>query len=359
VLDEGQPVVGTEVTLTSSQPAFPDSSVLPVGTRSSSLTNQDGNAEFLINPLGNEPFDRTDFQALTSVGEKEFACQSTVTAGLGTMFQPYVARVPEITETLALVREVQEELFAGNPEDGPEIDAAKLKQQLLELLQREPWLRARLLAYRPLLQDYVNDNSIDLNEQMLLDLNDTLWVVGERGGSEVKKAAEYLAASLSPLLFLARADVGTGPGWKDPSLIAGSDATTVFARLPLSFEENIGQAHPSADYVSRGPGYGLFISAQEAVIVRGDPGRLGSAERALHMALVGAQVAARATGEEPLPGPQSLSDWQRRWHRDVRHWSKVGYKQVYPGIDIVYYGNRRRLEFDFIAAPGADQDASG
>ena len=130
VLDEGEPVAGAEVTLTASQPAFPDSSALPVETQSSSLTDEDGNAKFLINPLANGSFDRTGFQAVTSVGEQEFTCQSTVTAGLGTMLQPYLARLPEIVEMLALVREVQEEVLAGNPEAGPEIDAIKFRQQM-------------------------------------------------------------------------------------------------------------------------------------------------------------------------------------------------------------------------------------
>src|SRR5207237_5524425 len=30
------------------------------------------------------------------------------------------------------------------------------------------------------------------------------------------------------------------------------------------------------------------------------------------------------------------------------------YERVYPGIDLVYYGNQRQLEYDFVVAPGAD-----
>jgi hypothetical protein len=45
------------------------------------------------------------------------------------------------------------------------------------------------------------------------------------------------------------------------------------------------------------------------------------------------------------------------WVTNVPHYGRVRYEDVYPGIDLVYYGNRHRLEYDFVVAPGADPRA--
>ena len=43
-----------------------------------------------------------------------------------------------------------------------------------------------------------------------------------------------------------------------------------------------------------------------------------------------------------------------KWHRDIPTYGKVEYKGVYPGINLVYYGNQQQLEYDFVVAPGID-----
>ncbi|TMI11754.1 MAG: hypothetical protein E6H40_03915, partial [Betaproteobacteria bacterium] len=43
-----------------------------------------------------------------------------------------------------------------------------------------------------------------------------------------------------------------------------------------------------------------------------------------------------------------------KWRTNVPTYAKVHYRAVYPGIDLVYYGNQRQLEYDFVVAPGAD-----
>ena len=44
----------------------------------------------------------------------------------------------------------------------------------------------------------------------------------------------------------------------------------------------------------------------------------------------------------------------KRWMTGVKHYGRVSYSGVYPGVDLVYYGNQRQLEYDFVVAPGAD-----
>jgi hypothetical protein len=57
-----------------------------------------------------------------------------------------------------------------------------------------------------------------------------------------------------------------------------------------------------------------------------------------------------------LPGISNyfLGNDPKKWHTDVPNYARVEAKGVYRGIDLAYYGNQRKLEYDFIVAPGAD-----
>ncbi len=76
----------------------------------------------------------------------------------------------------------------------------------------------------------------------------------------------------------------------------------------------------------------------------------------MRLELEGAARAARAVALSPLPGKTHyfLGNDPRRWRSDVPTFARVRYAAVYPGVDVVYYGNQRQLEYDFIVAPGAD-----
>ena len=77
------------------------------------------------------------------------------------------------------------------------------------------------------------------------------------------------------------------------------------------------------------------------------------------MKLVGANVSPRVVGLEELSGKSNyfLGNDLTKWRTDVPHYAKVRYQDVYPGVDLVYYGNQRQLEYDLIVAPGADPEA--
>ena len=128
-----------------------------------------------------------------------------------------------------------------------------------------------------------------------------------------------------------------------------------YGKLPLQFEANRGQTHKDVRFLSRGPGYGLYLTADEAVLVLSKPA--ADAKRvALRMSLVGAAHKPLASGIDELPGKANyfIGRDPSKWRRDVPTYGKVHYQNVYPGIDLVYYGNQRQLEYDFVLAPGAD-----
>lgn len=149
--------------------------------------------------------------------------------------------------------------------------------------------------------------------------------------------------------------------------------------LPLSFEANTGQTDARVKFLSRGSNYGLYLTSDEAVMVFPSHKRrdnkiknahsLGSESLPLpdspkrrevvRMKLVGADEDAEPQGVDELPGKTNyfLGNDSANWRTDVTNYRKIRYEEIYPGIDMVYYGNSGELEYDFIVAPHADPRA--
>jgi hypothetical protein len=74
------------------------------------------------------------------------------------------------------------------------------------------------------------------------------------------------------------------------------------------------------------------------------------------MSLIGANPKANAVGLAPQPGVVSyfIGNDPKNWRSGIPTYGKVKYAQIYPGVDLVFYGNQRQLEYDFVVAPGAD-----
>jgi len=153
--------------------------------------------------------------------------------------------------------------------------------------------------------------------------------------------------------------------------------STAYNSLPLYFEANRGQTDPQVRFLSRGSGYTLFLTrGAEAVLVLRkptpkrdplQPAALVSADVApqsepasppvvVRMELVGRNARPRVEGLDELLGKANyfIGNDPRKWHTNVATCAKVRYREVYPGVDLIYYGNQRQLEHDFIVAPGAD-----
>jgi hypothetical protein len=148
--------------------------------------------------------------------------------------------------------------------------------------------------------------------------------------------------------------------------------------LPLRFEENQGQTAREVRFVSHGSGYELFLTPDEAVLalhpVR--PLDLSATRRmaffrarrearkaartaVLRMRLANANPDIKIAGVDRFPGRVDyfLGQDPANWRTNVSSYARVRYADVYPGVDLVFYGNQGRLEYDFIVAPGADPKA--
>ena len=178
-----------------------------------------------------------------------------------------------------------------------------------------------------------------------------------------------------------------------------------YARLPLSFEANRGQAPGEVQFLARGQGFTLFLAGDEAVLslkagardqvsgargqgpaqtvasgkwlVASERGKEASnselrtpnselknpesrvADAYLRMKILGADPAAAATGADLLPGQVNyfIGNDAAKWRTHIPTYGQVVYRNIYPGVDLVYYGHSGQLEYDFRVNPGASPDA--
>ena len=140
------------------------------------------------------------------------------------------------------------------------------------------------------------------------------------------------------------------PGAQPRPAIRTAAAPSGFANLPLAFEPNRGQSDPRVRFQSRTAGFSLYLTANQAVI-----GMRGS-DHPLWLAWRHANPDPAAAGVEPLPAKHHYLKGRdpAAWHRNIPTYAQVRYTNLYPGIDLVYYGRDRQLEYDLVVAPGAD-----
>jgi hypothetical protein len=161
-----------------------------------------------------------------------------------------------------------------------------------------------------------------------------------------------------------------------PSHAEQARAIGAYGKLPLGFEANQGQTDSRVRFLSRGGGYSLFLTPNEAVLAlqRGQTqkpvgkangskpaiqSRKFAAPAVLRMQLVGSNAAPGMMGMDELPGKSNyfIGNDPAKWRTNVPNYRKVAEHGVYPGIDLIYYGTQRQLEYDFVVAPGSEPRA--
>lgn len=156
---------------------------------------------------------------------------------------------------------------------------------------------------------------------------------------------------------------------KEATARAALDAN--YGKLPLSFEANRGQADQAVKFVARGGNATLLLMADAAALTisraasqrKSVKAKLAEAgannehflNATVRMQLLGANPNPQLTGCAQLPGKSSyfVGKDPKQWTTDVPNYAQVKYEQVYPGIDLLFYGNQQQLEYDFVIAPGA------
>lgn len=141
-----------------------------------------------------------------------------------------------------------------------------------------------------------------------------------------------------------------------------------YGKLPLTFEANQGQTDPRVKFLAHGHGYSVFLTSGQMVLALRSSAEEGNASKnsaaaaqnpagaVIQINLSGANQNPKIVGEVPQSGKVNyfIGKDPKEWRTNVPVYKQVRYQDVYPGIDLVYYGNQSRLEHDFVIAPGAD-----
>ncbi len=137
-----------------------------------------------------------------------------------------------------------------------------------------------------------------------------------------------------------------------------------YDELPLSFQPNHGQTDKQVKFLSRGDGYTLFLTQSEAVLALSQPENKQQTSSSaktkestqIKLQWLGSNPDIQPTSVQPLPGVVNyfVGNDPQQWHRDIPTYAQVKYSSLYPGIDLVYYGNQGQLEYDLVVAPGSD-----
>jgi hypothetical protein len=140
------------------------------------------------------------------------------------------------------------------------------------------------------------------------------------------------------------------------------DLARMLSRLPLTFERNRGQANPSADFLARTQNFALFLTPTEAVLSPGitnfrqESASRGGQPAAVRMQFLHANVAATIEGQDESGAISNyfIGNDPKKWHSRIPRYKAVRVRDLYSGIDLLYYGKNTELEHDFVVAPGND-----
>jgi hypothetical protein len=210
---------------------------------------------------------------------------------------------------------------------------------------------------------------------------------GNRRKALRKHAGQVLVVLLSAA-FVANSGgqwrVVNGQSKSGQGPVAGGPLDGDMGSLPITFEPNQGQVDSQVKFISRGKDHDLYLTPAEAVMrfrnqkekekrktlepLQLTPGhgpkatdKQLSTRDVLRMKLIGANPEPKITGLERLPAVSNYftGNDQTRWRANVPSYARVKYENVYPGVDMLYYGNQQKLEYDFVVGPGADPAAIG
>src|SRR5262245_18680953 len=134
-----------------------------------------------------------------------------------------------------------------------------------------------------------------------------------------------------------------------------SDFQSQVGGLPLIFEANLVQVDSKVRFLSRGRGYSLLLTNTEALLTL-PTAKPHIQPACIRMTQVGAnpEPQVKGSGLTAAKSHYYLGNDPRGWNTNVPHYAKLAYDGVYPCIDLIFYGNRGELEYDYVLAAGAN-----
>lgn len=146
----------------------------------------------------------------------------------------------------------------------------------------------------------------------------------------------------------------------DRAAASGTDGLR-FKKPPLRFEINAGQTDPQVRFMARADDTTLFLTPSESVLhLRTRGPKAADRSAVVRLRPLRADISAQVRGINRLPGVSNyfIGNDPGRWRTNVESYAGVKYEGIYPGIDLIYYGNEAgEIEYDFKVAAGGDPRA--
>ena len=141
----------------------------------------------------------------------------------------------------------------------------------------------------------------------------------------------------------------------DPHGTTEQKVRDAYGKLPLAFVPNAGQTDARVRFSAQAGGATFHFTQVEAVFAlrKGSPGQTGVV---LRLAFLGANPDTTIEGQGPGTGRVNylVGNDQSQWHTGLSTYGQVVYRDLWPGIDLVFRGDASRLKYDFILRPGAN-----
>jgi hypothetical protein len=182
----------------------------------------------------------------------------------------------------------------------------------------------------------------------------------------MKASLQHLFGSVLGILTL-----GISPSFAQqqlperPALDGGARTVQAnYGKLPLSFEANAGQTARDVKFLAHGPGYTVFLTSGQMVLslrpAAGTARGHKAASAVIRLNLIDGNRNPGIVGEGPQPTRVNyfIGNDPKKWRKNVPTYKQVRYRNIYPGIDLLYYGRQSRVEHDFqiqFDVEGADQ----
>lgn len=341
------PVPAASVSAVASQTLFPDDTGLPVRLSATVPTNAQGAAEFRHNPPAATSSDRTDVTVSVRAGNDTATCTGTIVVGVGTL--------TAISQSITSAGQT-----AGLTRDDFLNDIRQLGDEFREIVAANPHLEDRALRayerFEPLVQSVLAGGKVALQSAEVERLVKLLTIFSKQGSPELRRTLHKWATGLqardAKVEYQKRAD--WRQVWKAAAAVEPkpADRPSAGPRQHLSFESNQGQAGDGIYFLARGS-YRSALFAGDGITMSGATGA------PLRMSLGGRKHWPKPEALDPLPSRSHYitgSD-PRAWKTNVPHYARLRYSGIYPGTDLIFYGDGGQLRYDFILAPGAKPDA--
>ena len=163
-------------------------------------------------------------------------------------------------------------------------------------------------------------------------------------------------AAAGVLLQIGPAQASSKKARRSTASATKQQALAAYGKLPLAFTANAGQTDARVRYSAQGAGFSVFLTRREAMLSLQRPGKQRRGRGvALALRFLGSNRNVAIRGERPGPGRVNylLGNDPAKWRTGLRTYERVVYRNLWPGVDMVFAGQNGELKYEFLVRPGA------